>query len=247
MKNHFKQTSFNSLKDILIYLKNSFYKNGILLTLKKLFIASKTIPPYLHDLFFDILNNTETQKIVEIEDFDIPDKYKKHIACRCASTNLFGFNLLMKKLKLPKDYGFVDIGCGKGKVLLLAKKYGFEKIYGIEFSEKIYNIACSNVEKFENIQVTNMDATEYSFKPNQTIFYFFGLDNELMLNKVLDNISESLKSHPRPAWIIYLVPRLHQLILERSEFKMMGEYKFYQSHFIKRHDHYIIYSNNIVK
>ena len=82
---------------------------------------------------------------------------------------------------------------------------------------------------------------------NQTIFYFYGVDNELMLNKVLDNISESLKSHPRPAWIIYFVPRLNQLILDRSEFKMMGEYKFYQSHFIRRHDHYIIYSNNIVK
>ena len=44
-------------------------------------------------------------------------------------------------------FTFVDIGCGKGRALLLAEEYPFRKIIGVEFSRRLAKIAAANAAK----------------------------------------------------------------------------------------------------
>ena len=53
-----------------------------------------------------------------------------------------------------KDWIFIDIGCGKGKVLFCARKYNFIKYIGIEISERIYEILHRNVLKLKTTDCT---------------------------------------------------------------------------------------------
>jgi SAM-dependent methyltransferase len=63
-----------------------------------------------------------------------------------------------------KKFTFVDIGCGKGRVLLLAALRGFETIIGIEFAPLICQVAEQNLANFSGPRpvhwsVINADAT----------------------------------------------------------------------------------------
>ena len=44
---------------------------------------------------------------------------------------------LMSALTLPLDGTFVDVGCGKGRVLLWAANCGFQRIVGLEFAKEL--------------------------------------------------------------------------------------------------------------
>jgi predicted RNA methylase len=63
-----------------------------------------------------------------------------------------------------KDFTFVDVGCGKGRVLMLAALQGFDTIIGIEFAPLICQIAEQNLARFfgrrpAKWSVVNADAT----------------------------------------------------------------------------------------
>jgi len=67
----------------------------------------------------------------------------------------------------PADWNrftFVDVGCGKGRVLLLAALHGFKKIVGIEFAPALCQLAKRNLNDFAGPHplewsVINADAT----------------------------------------------------------------------------------------
>ena len=46
-----------------------------------------------------------------------------------------------------EDYVFVDLGSGKGRVLLLAAELPFKEIIGVEFSPELHAIALANIER----------------------------------------------------------------------------------------------------
>jgi len=55
------------------------------------------------------------------------------------------------RMSLPperKDFVFVDLGCGKGKPLLVASRFPFKRIVGVDISESAVAIARSNIEIF---------------------------------------------------------------------------------------------------
>lgn len=63
-----------------------------------------------------------------------------------------------------KNFKFVDVGCGKGRVLMLAALQGFDAIVGIEFAPLISQIATRNLTRFSGRRpaewfVLNADAT----------------------------------------------------------------------------------------
>jgi len=63
-----------------------------------------------------------------------------------------------------KEFTFVDVGCGKGRVLMLAALQGFDTILGIEFAPLICQIAEQNLAGFSGRKpckwsIVNADAT----------------------------------------------------------------------------------------
>ena len=48
----------------------------------------------------------------------------------------------------PEDYTLVDIGCGKGRVLMLASEYAFREIVGVELDPRLAGVARRNLRKW---------------------------------------------------------------------------------------------------
>jgi SAM-dependent methyltransferase len=47
------------------------------------------------------------------------------------------------------EFTFIDIGCGKGRALLLASKFGFQRILGLELSSRLVAVAKTNISKYQ--------------------------------------------------------------------------------------------------
>ena len=72
------------------------------------------------------------------------------------------------------DYMFVDIGAGKGKLLLLASHLPFSEIVGIEFAPKLHAVALRNLSRLESqTKITSIKADALSWDlPNRPAIYF---------------------------------------------------------------------------
>lgn len=55
---------------------------------------------------------------------------------------------VVNEIEQPREYIFIDIGCGKGRVLAIASKLGFRRVIGIEMSPELCRVAVENSENW---------------------------------------------------------------------------------------------------
>lgn len=127
---------------------------------------------------------------------------------------------LLESLSLPLGGGFVDLGSGKGRALLIAAQHGFRDITGVEFSSRLCDCARRNAALFARKQglsarteVVCGDAGAYAFRPDQQVLFLYNPFDEIVLGRVLANLRRSLAEAPRPVWLLYANP-VHRKTVE---------------------------------
>lgn len=96
---------------------------------------------------------------------------------------------------------FVDLGCGKGRVLFTAMQYPFAKVMGLELFEELAVSAKENLAKLpaEHVkarshEVVVTDATLYQFAAANTAVYCFDSFEMETKKKILDNLYHDVVS-----------------------------------------------------
>jgi hypothetical protein len=124
-----------------------------------------------------------------------------------------------------EEFVFIDLGSGKGKALLLASEYPFERIIGVEYSEPLHRIAQSNLAAYRNpaMQCTRIesvcaDAAAFAIPPRPCVFYLYNPFDEIILERVVRNIVASLEQVPRPVFAVYW-HALHAEVFRRHGFR----------------------------
>ena len=117
------------------------------------------------------------------------------------------------------DYAFIDLGSGKGRALVIASEYPFQRVVGVEFAEELHSIARRNVRDYRsrtqqctNIECLLLDATEFIPPPVPTVFWMNNPFRPPVLIPVLRNIGKSLSEVPRDLILVYLTPFHAQLV-----------------------------------
>ena len=118
-----------------------------------------------------------------------------------------------------RDFTLVDLGSGKGRVLLMAAQYGFKRIVGVEFMPEWHKIAETNIRKFtaqygiaSPIESFCMDAREFNFPAGPLVLYLFNPFPEPVLSEVLEKLRQSWVANPRPVFVAYRYPEFDSLI-----------------------------------
>jgi hypothetical protein len=170
------------------------------------------------DARFDSKYGTDTARRIPREQIETDSENIVHCVNYGASKAM-PFTRLMRRLKLPKNGVFVDLGSGKGRALMLATKYGFRKVIGIEFSGELCSSARDNLQKFlrkcpsrSQVEIIESDVTKYRLRDDETVFFMLDPFNAPVLTEVLRNIRTSVERSPRTIWLIYSVPREQQII-----------------------------------
>jgi hypothetical protein len=128
------------------------------------------------------------------------------------------------------SYTFVDVGSGKGRILLVASEFPFAEIIGVEFAAELHEIASRNIRNYrsktqrcKNVKSLNLDAVEFEFPLTPLVLYFFNPFRPPVLVPVLQNLQRSIDSHPRDVILLYETPYHGALIEQHTSLKCIEQ------------------------
>ncbi len=126
-----------------------------------------------------------------------------------------GYDLLenlFAQVNLSVCRHFIDIGSGKGRVMVVAAHHGARKITGIEFAPRFCAAARTQlaatalvIPGFE-YQVINNDAFYVDIPDDADCLFMFNPFDEVIMSAVADNIAESHARNPRKITLLYANP-----------------------------------------
>lgn len=109
---------------------------------------------------------------------------------------------------------FVDLGSGKGRMLMLAAKHPFARIVGVEFAEELQAIARSNLARHAElagpdprIALVTGDAAQFEFPAGPLVVFLFNPFGAATVKRVADRLHASWRAAPRPIRVIYVNPQ----------------------------------------
>ena len=184
------------------------------------------------DYVFDRRHQLDTRSEVAINDLDISDEDKQH-ADKYKPTRARYFRKIMAKLDLPREGVFVDVGCGKGRILLLAAEHGFDQVVGLEISPSLCEIAERNVAIFRentptasSIEVVCTNILDYQMDGSETVFFLYSPFDQPVTKTFLEMIRQSLNDHPRDLWLIIDEFRFPELLEDDELSKQSLVYEY---------------------
>jgi SAM-dependent methyltransferase len=149
---------------------------------------------------------------------------KKQMDYKHYATSSYSFIMrILRSLNMVHSDVFVDIGCGKGRVLCCASRFDVKQVIGVEVDRDLYKIAQENVRKARgrksSIRIIHASATDFDFRSG-TIYYLFDTYGESSLRITLAKMKESLRQHPRRFRIVYVNP-VHEAVFSQCDWLKM--------------------------
>lgn len=124
-----------------------------------------------------------------------------------------------------QPYTFIDLGAGKGRALLLATDFPFQRLIGVEFSPALCEVARRNLRLFAergrplaaHAEIACADACSYVFPEGPLLVFLFDPFGPEVLRPVIANLVASLERVPRPCVIAYYLP-MHEDLFRDAGF-----------------------------
>jgi SAM-dependent methyltransferase len=196
---HSYQRLFRSLKN-----------HGFSGTFERAFIKAPMPPPRALALPthpFDLLHGTDTGGNVSSAD------YAAVSLSALYATGYLGVPpstlrpVLAELLIRFEDFTFVDIGCGKGRALLIASELPFRRLVGLEIAMELCEVARANVALNpawkERISIVNGDAIPYEFPEGPLVLFFYYPFHMSALRRLVTNLAGQLRNAPRSTYLLH--------------------------------------------
>lgn len=98
---------------------------------------------------------------------------------------------------------FVDLGCGKGRALLLAARHPFARLVGVEFAPALLDAARRNTAALAlPVELYCADAAGFRFPPGPLVIYLYNPFGA----PVMDAVARHAALAPGPVQVMYLNP-----------------------------------------
>ncbi len=161
-------------------------------------------------LRWDREHHVDTAGSIQLHSLTI-DSPHRDFGNEAVCTSPQSFDFMMQSL--PRDlsaFTFIDIGSGMSRTLLLASRYNFAKIVGVEFAKELVDCAKRNIASFRcerqrcrNLRVIEADAAQFEIPDTPLVLFFYNPFAQQVFDIVLGNIVVRLRAHKRDCYIIY--------------------------------------------
>lgn len=128
---------------------------------------------------------------------------------------------------IEEDHVFVDLGCGKGRALLMASERPFRRIVGVELSPALLETARRNVDLYTSptqrctsFELVNIDAANWEPPLENLVLYMFQPFPRDVMQRMLDNVERSLHACPRRVTVAYYNPIFGDLFWRSPTFRL---------------------------
>jgi hypothetical protein len=127
------------------------------------------------------------------------------------------------------EFIFLDLGSGKGRTLLMASDYPFRRIVGVELLQALNDAAQDNICKYRSesqkcfaMESICGDAAEFALSVEPTVLFLFNPFREPGLRRMIENLEQSLRDHPRLVYVLYHNPLLEHVLDESTALEKVG-------------------------
>lgn len=176
---------------------------------------------------FDLVHGVDTGGQIAASELDVPALLKPH-AVKYQPTKIKTFLKAMSHLRIlnPAEFAFIDFGCGKGRCLLLATRFGFGRIVGIELSPSLAEVARNNVDVFINkgirptIEIQNCPSVDAVLPSQPSVYFFYNPFDERIMRETFELIDKTVSDIKFEAFVVYVNP-LHQEIVRERGFSLL--------------------------
>jgi len=132
---------------------------------------------------------------------------------------------ILDHLNLGPSDVFVDLGCGKGRVLCCAARRQIGEAIGVEYAPEHSEVAERNAVRLRGrrspIRVLPISVQEFDFTTG-TVFYMFHPFGPNLLREVVDKIHDGWMRNRRGIRVVYVNP-VHEDVLRGNGW--IGEYE----------------------
>ena len=127
-----------------------------------------------------------------------------------------------------EEFTFIDLGSGKGRVLLLASELGFRRIVGVEFAPELHAIAQRNIGRYppcagRDVRSLCVDAGNFPIPAESCVVYLYRPFGLPVVELVARNIAAAVAAGAARIVVVYLWP------IERQPFDRDPRFRLRQS------------------
>lgn len=135
---------------------------------------------------------------------------------------------IIDHLNVQSDDVFVDIGCGKGRVVCCAALHNLRKVVGVDIDRGLCEQAKINAGWMQHrrapVEIVNAGAQEFDYR-ECTAFFLGNSFGAATLKQVLASINQSLRVSPRRIHFAYVNPVHDALLREGPGFEKYDQWR----------------------
>lgn len=179
-----------------------------------------------------------TAGITESSDAGIADETARSLAVGYVPTREVVIRHILENTTKGLDlgeYSFVDLGCGKGRTLIVAAQLPFREVLGVELSPLHCEVAEANVERYlsegkrpalcRNVRVCCVDAADFVFPDTNLLIYMYRPFLGPVFKHVADNLRRFQAVSGHRVLIAYSCPVEELMLEEYAGFIKRTEYQ----------------------
>lgn len=127
---------------------------------------------------------------------------------------------------LKHEGTFVDLGCGKGKALLIAGMLQYQRVIGVEISSELAAAARHNINQFRGkrragtVECVAASVTDWMVPDDASAVFLFNPFFGETFKMAMANVFASYDRHPREMHIVYEYPWEHEWLLSTGRVKV---------------------------
>lgn len=178
-------------------------------------------------IFFDFLRNKDFLGSVSSRELGYdPNEYYRY-----STNDNYFLKKVLDSIPINCQDNIIDVGSGKGSVIKLFLKYPFNKVGGIEISQKLVSISKKNLkdENQSRIVFFNEDAKDFKNFDEFNIYYFYNPFCEKIFEKVIRKIANNASSDKL---LIYNNPTCEKSVLDQG-FILINQFESQFGHGIR--------------
>jgi hypothetical protein len=125
-------------------------------------------------------------------------------------------------------YSFLDIGCGKGRAVIMASEFTFQQAIGVELHASLAEIAKTNTKAWKAtgralcpVSILCQDATEFVFPQGACLLYLFNPFAAPVLKRLIERIEADFFDRPGMLDLIYFIPQSEKLLQAHPGFELL--------------------------
>ena len=152
----------------------------------------------LTDICYDLVHRVDTGGMIALPEME----GRGHIY---AGTPPRAWKLIMKHLPIdPRHFSYVDLGCGKGRTLLLATEMGFGRTIGVDLSAQLLDIARQNLARqCATGELICCDVVDFEFPKQPLVLFMYSPFYPDVMQRIAERVRESIGDFPRDVYVVY--------------------------------------------